>query len=106
MDRSAGNPGGTDPAKIPLDVWDVGVILETPRHVVPAEVWNARMGGAAEHICVPDSVAARFAGFGPAVLRQLAALGIGAVAHYPDTAIVDGGRRAALGGVLPGISDY
>ncbi len=64
---------------------------------------EAGMRGAAEHICVSDFAAAGFAGAGPAVFGEPGALGAGGAAHHADPAFVDNGRRAAFGGVFPGI---
>ena len=96
LDRSSGNAGGADSAAIPVDVWDVAVVLEAQRHAVPAEVWNAGLYRAAEHFCVSDRAAADFAAAGPAVFRQLVVVGAGATAHYADPA--DCGPRRTCSG--------
>ena len=95
------NPGGSVKDRPALEI-----VLEAQRYIVPAEVRDAGMGGAAEHIYFSDFTAASVARAGPAVFGKPGALGAGGAARHADTALVDDGRRATLGGVFSGISDY
>src|ERR1700730_8531366 len=106
MDRGAGDSGAADPPEIPVDIRNLAVLLEAQRYAFPTEVWDVRLGCAAEYFCVSDCSAFDFTDHRSAVSGQPGSMGISRAAHYANTANVDHGRRAAVCGVLSWIFDY
>src|SRR5215472_3469572 len=60
MDERARHRLHPHPPALPLDVWNLAVILEAPWHPRPYEIWDARMGRAAQHVSVSALAAAVF----------------------------------------------
>src|ERR1700737_2632323 len=100
------NSGATDPPAIPVDIWNLAVLLEAQRYAFPAEVWDIGLDCAAEHFCLSDCAAVDFTDHRSAISRERSALGTRTIAYYADSSAMDHGGRATVLGVLSRVSDY